>query len=61
MSPRLAISAAISILVMAGFVLSTTGRAPEPFGYEAPQEAGVRAEAQTASHSWFGPAPSLFR
>jgi hypothetical protein len=60
MSPRLAISAAISILVMAGFVLSSTGRAPEPFGYHAARDE-VRVATPTPPHSWFGPEPTVFR
>jgi hypothetical protein len=61
MSPRLAISAAISVLMMVGFALSSTGRAPESFGFGAAQDAGVRAAMPAASHGVFGPAPGIFR
>jgi hypothetical protein len=60
MSPRLAISAVISVLMMAGYLLSATGRAPEPFGSDgAPAE--VRAEAPTPVHSSLGSAIDVFR
>lgn len=50
MSPRLAISAAISILMMAAFALFSTSPAEEPFGGGTGQET-VAAQAGTLGSS----------
>jgi hypothetical protein len=60
MSPRLAISAAISVLTMAIFALSSTTRAPEPFGRDA-AKAEIRAEEPQSAHPSFGPVSELVR
>jgi hypothetical protein len=60
MSPRLAISAAISVLMMAGFALYSTAPEPEPFGPDAAQSE-VRAATLKPAVSWLAPPPNLFR
>jgi hypothetical protein len=60
MSPRLAISAAISILVMAGFALSSSAPAPEPFGADAAQSE-THAATLAPADSGMAPPPRLFR
>jgi hypothetical protein len=57
MSPRLAISAAISIMLMASFVLSATRPADEPFGGAA-TGGMVRAEVLAPSDWLFALLPT---